>query len=197
MMCGEIAQGDITIITGSSRGRHWSGGFLLTQSRKLWLVIILVLVNAPIVWLSEACGVKTPLKIKKKKSLDVRGEQRLCYLSISCSERRREWWDLGLKCDNFKCQIIRESMASLTRLRPLSAGSTDTDDGPHWSEDSSCVGEKEPAPFSRTLRCHPPLHTHTHRARRDKGSPDVKTCRPKVWAEEKRRRRKEGKMEEV
>lgn len=55
---------------------------------------------------------------------------------------------------------------------------------PHWSEDSSCVWDSPP-PW-RTL----PFPSH--RARRDKGLPDMKSCRPKVWAEEGKRR-KEGK----
>lgn len=54
---------------------------------------------------------------------------------------------------------------------------------PHWSEDSSCVWDSPP-PW-RTL----PFPSH--HARRDKGLPDVKSCRPKVWAEEERRRKEE------
>lgn len=37
-----------------------------------------------------------------------------------------------------------------------------------------------------------PCLSPSHHARRDKGLPDMKSCRPKVWAEEERRR-KEGK----
>lgn len=150
---------------------------------------MLVFGDASIVWLSEAFACSEAAKITGCENLSRKPSVApvLFINQPTQSERCIAFHRvMGFRFEMWPFQVSDYRLVNgpaeppLTLYWPLCWVSTDTD-GPYWSEDSSCVWHSPPP--SRILP------SPSHHARWDKGSPDVKSCRPKVWAEEKRRRK--------